>query len=166
MATTKRPAIINGVAHTILTVSNWEKAYPYYKKLLNFFGLTCVFDPGIDHKGQDYLYFVGGRTAIGITRADNTYANSRFIQRRVGLHHVCWRVRSREAVDSIHRFLVDELNATIVHEPKEGNFAPGYYSVLWEDPDGIRLEVNFVPGKGLLAFREPKMFAKASAPKL
>mmetsp|Transcript_20583 Transcript_20583/g.22853 ORF Transcript_20583/g.22853 Transcript_20583/m.22853 type:complete len:90 (-) Transcript_20583:552-821(-) len=68
MATTKRPAIINGVAHTILTVSNWEKAYPYYKKLLNFFGLTCVFDPGIDHKGQDYLYFVGGRTAIGITR--------------------------------------------------------------------------------------------------
>jgi hypothetical protein len=23
--------------------------------------------------------------------------------------------------------------------------------VLFEDPDGIRLEVNFVPGKGLLA---------------
>ena len=29
--------------------------------------------------------------------------------------------------------------------------APGYYSVLFEDPDGIRLEVNHVPGKGLLA---------------
>jgi hypothetical protein len=27
----------------------------------------------------------------------------------------------------------------------------GYYSVLFEDPDGIRLEVNHVPGKGLLA---------------
>jgi len=23
--------------------------------------------------------------------------------------------------------------------------------VLFEDPDGIRLEINFVPGKGLLA---------------
>ena len=33
----------------------------------------------------------------------------------------------------------------------EGPFAPGYYSVLFEDPDGIRLEANFVPGKGLLA---------------
>jgi hypothetical protein len=28
---------------------------------------------------------------------------------------------------------------------------PGYYYVLFEDPDGIRLEVNFVPGAGLLA---------------
>jgi hypothetical protein len=26
----------------------------------------------------------------------------------------------------------------------------GYYSVLFEDPDGIRLEANFVPGAGLL----------------
>jgi hypothetical protein len=30
-------------------------------------------------------------------------------------------------------------------------WAPGYYYVLFEDPDGIRLEVNFVPGAGLLA---------------
>jgi len=34
---------------------------------------------------------------------------------------------------------------------KEGSWAPGYYYVLFEDPDGIRLEVNFVPGAGLLA---------------
>ena len=25
-----------------------------------------------------------------------------------------------------------------------------YYYVLFEDPDGIRLEINFIPGKGLL----------------
>ena len=34
---------------------------------------------------------------------------------------------------------------------RTGAWAPGYYSVLFEDPDGIRLEVNHVPGKGLLA---------------
>ena len=33
----------------------------------------------------------------------------------------------------------------------EGTWAPGYYYVLFEDPDGIRLEVNFVPSAGLLA---------------
>src|SRR5215472_17551784 len=32
-----------------------------------------------------------------------------------------------------------------------GPWALGYYYVLFEDPDGIRLEVNFVPGAGLLA---------------
>ena len=31
------------------------------------------------------------------------------------------------------------------------DWAPGYYSVLFEDPDGIRLEVNHVPGAGVLA---------------
>ena len=29
-------------------------------------------------------------------------------------------------------------------------FASGYYSVLFEDPDGIRVEVNHVPGQGHL----------------
>jgi hypothetical protein len=43
------------------------------------------------------------------------------------------------------------IDATIVHPPQEGPLAPGYYSVLFEDPDGIRLEVNCIPGKGLLA---------------
>jgi len=35
--------------------------------------------------------------------------------------------------------------------PEGGPWAPGYYSVLFEDPDGIRLEANFVPGTGNLA---------------
>lgn len=43
------------------------------------------------------------------------------------------------------------MGATIVRAPAEGSWAPGYYSVLFEDPDGVRLEVNFLPGAGLLA---------------
>jgi hypothetical protein len=56
----------------------------------------------------------------------------------------------RGDVDAIHQFLVDESpEARIVHGPEDGSqFAPGYYSVLFEDPDGIRVEVNHVPGKG------------------
>jgi len=45
---------------------------------------------------------------------------------------------------------VRNLGATIIHAPEEAVWAPGYYSILFEDPDGIRLEVNYVPGKGLL----------------
>jgi uncharacterized glyoxalase superfamily protein PhnB len=47
--------------------------------------------------------------------------------------------------------LLKEMGATIVRGPQEGTWAPGYYYVLFEDPDGIRLEVNFVPGAGVLA---------------
>ena len=50
--------------------------------------------------------------------------------------------------------LLREMNAHIVSPAKEGSWAPGYYYVLCEDPDGIRLEVNFVPGRGVLADNE------------
>jgi catechol 2,3-dioxygenase-like lactoylglutathione lyase family enzyme len=71
------------------------------------------------------------------------------VQNRVGLHHVCFRARERADVDSTYAFL-QSIGAVIVHGPQEDARAPGYYSVLFEDPDGVRLEVNYVPGTGLL----------------
>ena len=47
--------------------------------------------------------------------------------------------------------LLRQMNAHIVVGASEGHWAPGYYYVLFEDPDGIRLEVNHVPGQGVLA---------------
>jgi catechol 2,3-dioxygenase-like lactoylglutathione lyase family enzyme len=72
------------------------------------------------------------------------------VQQRVGLHHLCLRARSRDDVDRTAA-LLKEIGATIVRGPMEGDWAPGYYYVLFEDPDGIRLEVNHVPGAGVLA---------------
>ncbi len=92
---------INGMAHVILTVSRFEVAREFYRKLLPEFGMKPVFD------GDKLFYCVGARTAIGIEPCDPALTGERFVQRRVGL--------------------------------------------LFEDPDGIRLEVNFVPGAGLLA---------------
>jgi catechol 2,3-dioxygenase-like lactoylglutathione lyase family enzyme len=135
---------INGIAHLFLTVSDFAACRPFYVRLLSFLGLTQVID------AEQMIYFVGGRTAVGVVPAEDQYRDVRFAQYRSGLHHACFRSRTREGVDEVHRFLVEH-GATIVHAPEEGPWAPGYYSVLFEDPDGIRLEVNFVPGKGLLA---------------
>ncbi|HVM97118.1 MAG TPA: VOC family protein [Candidatus Acidoferrales bacterium] len=134
---------INGIAHVMLTVSNFEACQPFYEKLLVFLGLK----PVINFDGM--LYCVGGRTAMGIQRGEAAYSKERFVQQRVGLHHVCFRARERADVDRLHEFL-QTLGAKIVHPPEEGPWAPGYYSLLFEDPDGIRLEMNHVPGKGLL----------------
>jgi catechol 2,3-dioxygenase-like lactoylglutathione lyase family enzyme len=106
--------------------------------------MKLVFD------GARFFYHVGSRTAIGIEPCDPAYAKERFVQQRVGLHHICLRARSRDDVDRCAA-LLKEMNATVVRGPAEDEWAPGYYSVLFEDPDGIRLEVNFVPGAGLLA---------------
>ena len=135
---------INGIAHVILSVSNWDACRSFYEQLLPFFGMTRTFD------GEDMMYFVGGRTALGISKCDPAYEHERFVQTRPGLHHVCFRVRDGQAVLDVHEFLLS-INATIVHGPEQGTWAPGYYSVLFEDPIGTRIEVNHVPGQGLLA---------------
>lgn len=131
------------MAHVMVTVSDFARSREFYSRLLPFLGLKPVLD------GEGFYYCVGGRTAFGLRPAAPEERDRRFSQQRVGLHHLCFRARSREDVDALHAFL-QELGATIVHAPEEGPWAPGYYSLLFEDPDGIRLEINHVPGKGLL----------------
>jgi catechol 2,3-dioxygenase-like lactoylglutathione lyase family enzyme len=134
---------INGMAHVILTASNFERSRDFYRKLLPFLGMTPVIDT------DTYYYCVGGRTALGIGAPAGEHAGAVFDQRRVGLHHLCFRARERADVDELHAF-VSQLGAKIIRAPREDSWAPGYYSVLFEDPDGIRLEINHVPGRGLL----------------
>lgn len=134
---------INGVAHVMLTPGRFARAREFYGRLLPALGLK----PVIDTEGM--YYCVGGRTAVGIQRSVDPPKDASFAQSQTGLHHLCFRARERADVDALHDLLV-EMHATIVHPPQEDAWAPGYYSILFEDPDGIRLEMNHVPGKGLL----------------
>jgi catechol 2,3-dioxygenase-like lactoylglutathione lyase family enzyme len=97
---------INGMAHVILTVSRFEIAREFYRKLLPEFGMKVV------HDGDKLFYCVGARTAIGIEPCAPALAGERFVQQRVGLHHLCLRARSREDVDRCAA-LLKEMNATI-----------------------------------------------------
>jgi catechol 2,3-dioxygenase-like lactoylglutathione lyase family enzyme len=135
---------VNGMAHVILTVSSFERALEFYGQLLPFLGLTPIF------QGENFAYWVGGRTALGIQRCGDEHRGESFVQSRVGLHHLCFRARSRDDIDEAARFL-RELGATIVRGPLAGEWAPGYYYVLFEDPDRIRVEICHVPGAGVLA---------------
>ncbi|HZL00827.1 MAG TPA: VOC family protein [Caulobacteraceae bacterium] len=135
---------VNGVAHVFITAGDFPRVRAFYRQLLPFLGLKPVMDAGGTY------YCVGGRTGFGVRARPAGGAPERFDQSRVGLHHVCFRVREREEVEEAHAFLVS-IGTAIVHPPQDDEWAPGYYSVLFEDPDGVRLEINHVPGQGLLA---------------
>jgi len=136
---------VNGIAHIQLTVNDADRCLPFWEKLCHFLDMHTLI------KGAGVLYCIGSRTGILVRSAPPEKRGVSFDQDRSGLHHFCFRARSREDVDAIYRFVVDELAARIVHPPEDGShFAPGYYSILFEDPDGIRVEVNHVPGKGHL----------------
>jgi catechol 2,3-dioxygenase-like lactoylglutathione lyase family enzyme len=136
-------ASINGIAHFQLSVTDMRRSTPFYEKLLHSLEMVTLV------KTPEYFYCIGGRTGVAIAPVDPQFKDQAFDQRRAGLHHLCFRARSREDVDAIYRTAL-ELEAKIIRAPREDRWAPGYYSVLFEDPDGIRIEANFVPGKGHL----------------
>ena len=135
---------VNGIAHIQLTVNDPDRCVPFWEELCHFLGMRTLI------KGEGIVYCIGARTGILVRGAPEEKRGSAFDQDRSGLHHLCFRGRSSEDVDAVHEFVTEQLQARIVHPPEEASFAPGYYSVLFEDPDGIRVEVNFVPGKGHL----------------
>ena len=135
----------NGIAHIQLTVRSVAASRDFYHGLLHqAFGMTVQYDQ------PEVFYCIGGRTGILIRGASEDARDQPYDQWRIGLHHFCFRLRSAEDIDALHAQLV-EMGATIVRAPEPGPWAPGYYSVLFEDPDGIRIEAVFIPGAGNLA---------------
>ena len=126
-----------------------ERSKLFYETLLHSMEMVTLIDK------PDYFYCIGGRTGIAISPAPPEFMGQPFNQQHVGLHHICLRAKSREDVDSIFQTAL-ALKASIIREPVEADWAPGYYSTLFADPDGIRIEVNFVPGKGHLESKNPQ----------
>jgi len=62
----------------------------------------------------------------------------------VGIHHVAFGAPSREAVNERAEWLRAE-GIEIESGPKEYDYLPGYYAVFFYDPDGIKLELVYVP---------------------
>lgn len=134
---------VNGIAHIQLTVTDPERCIPFWERLLHFLEMKTLL------RNDDSIYCIGSRTGIMVRGAPPEKRDRKFDQNTAGLHHLCFRARSKEDVDTIAAFVTDELKAKIVQPPEPGDrFAPGYYSFLFEDPDGLRIEFNYVPGAG------------------
>ena len=134
---------VNGIAHIQMTAIE-PASVPFWEKLCHFLQMKTLL------KADDMVYCIGSRTGILVRVDPEARGRGHFDQNRAGLHHLCFRARQREDVDAIARFVTEELGARIVHPVEDGPWAPGYYSILFEDPDGVRVEVNHVPGKGHL----------------
>ena len=134
---------INGIAHIALNVSDIEISKVFYKKILKLLGLSLV------HESKTSCYHIGARTAILIQQVKNKKKAIKFSQNNIGLHHFCFRARSKKDIVKLKKELIN-LNVRVIRGPINGPWAPGYFYILFEDPDKIRIEVNYVPGKGVL----------------
>ena len=134
---------VNGIAHIALSVKCLTISKKFYKQLMPFLGLSTV------HESDKSIYFIGSRTGILIQEINKKNFNANFSQNNVGLHHFCFRAKEKKHIVLAEKKL-KKMKSNIIRGPKEGIWAPGYFYILFEDPDKIRLEINYVPDKGVL----------------
>ncbi len=134
---------VNGIAHIALSVKSLNISKSFYKQLMPFLGLKII------HESNKSIYFIGSRTGVLIQEINKKNISSNFSQNNVGLHHFCFRAREKKHIILVENKL-KKIKANIIRGPIEGAWAPGYFYILFEDPDKIRLEVNYVPDKGVL----------------
>ncbi|MGH7949853.1 MAG: VOC family protein, partial [Candidatus Binataceae bacterium] len=128
-----------GFGHIALVVSNFDACERFYDRVLGHLGMRR-YTRGPMWSGwwaDEHMFVI----------AHSAQRGDRFSQFRVGLHHLSFRARSSDEVDSFAAML-REIGAKIIHPPEVGPFWPGYYSVLCEDPDGTRVEMNYIPEEG------------------
>jgi glyoxylase I family protein len=130
--------------HVDIVVSSLERSLPFYRELLGPLGYTAA-DAAEGERGEViwYLDGEGVGASLGIREAQSE-SDAAYDRYAVGLHHLAFEAASKESVDERYRWAL-ERGAEIENEPREWPYVPGYYATFFYDPDGLKLEVVFVP---------------------
>ncbi len=132
---------LGAINYVALTVTDLEKSKKFYAPVLQFFGYKNSGDlPGVSLWES---HSTG--SAINLWQAKPELDQRKHHDYAPGLHHLAFNASSKKEVDELFQLLLS-INASIVDEPSEYDYAPGYYAVFFTDPDNIRIELAHIPG--------------------
>ena len=133
------------IDHIQITVKDFGVAVAFYDRLMPLLGFnlerrTCARISNHDFEVVEYSH---PRLAFAITSPRQGLKNESVHRRRPGsLHHLAFRVASREEVDELHA-KIKAIGALIVSPPREyPEYTPaGYYALFFKDLEGIKYEI-------------------------
>ena len=131
-----------GVHHVDLVVSSIARSLPFYRDLLGPLGWHGISEVE-GERGETIYYIWGPGSSIGLREALSR-RDAPYDRYEVGLHHLALEAHSRGAVDERAQWLRTQ-DVEIESGPKEYAYLLGYYAVFFYDPDGIKLEIVYVP---------------------
>jgi glyoxylase I family protein len=125
---------VGAVDHVYVAASDLARSEVFYDAVMRLLG----FKKGtVPVGGERHLHYFNRVTQYTIRPAKTAGRHDPY---RPGLHHLCFRVASREQVDEAAaglRALGVEATAAALYP----EYAADYYATFFEDPDGIRLEI-------------------------
>lgn len=125
-----------GIDHVFITVSDLQKAEEFYDKVMPFMGFVKAKEP---IGGDPHVHFFNRHYGFTIRPARNP--EKEFDSYAPGLHHFCFRVDTTEDIDKI-AFEFERVKIAFDPPKFYPEYAPDYYAIFFNDPDGIRLEVT------------------------
>jgi catechol 2,3-dioxygenase-like lactoylglutathione lyase family enzyme len=125
---------VGAIDHVYVAVSDLGRSEAFYDRVLRLLGFKKGTSP---IAGEAHLHYFNPVTQYTIRQARRVEPHDPY---RPGLHHLCFRVASREQVDEAARGLV-ALGVAATAPALYPEYAADYYATFFEDPDGIRLEI-------------------------
>jgi catechol 2,3-dioxygenase-like lactoylglutathione lyase family enzyme len=137
--TTNPTPATGGVHHVFLTVNDLARSRDFYAKLMPRIGYPEM---------HDFKVVLGWSSSGGsfwLKQAAPRYVGETFSKDRVGLAEVAFRAENREQVDAL-ALDVPSWGGSVLDQPRVyPEYVAGYYAVFFTDPDGIKLELVYIP---------------------
>ncbi len=148
-------SICGPLTHIDLSISDPDLAIPFYEALLIALGyerLSIASEEFREPKPRRAAWQVGlgSGASFGIevrpSQGKNRLrANDRHAP---GMHHMAFHAASLQDVDRVHQAMLAAA-AKVLDEPADytgqRGYSDGYYAAFYADPDGIKIEVAYIP---------------------
>jgi catechol 2,3-dioxygenase-like lactoylglutathione lyase family enzyme len=141
--------------HIDMSISDPERSIPFYAAFFGALGYKRYRSDEAGFGGPKptrAAWFMrrpdGGFFALEVRPASSESRGRAHDRYAPGLHHLAFQAESRKAVDEIHEAM-RAAGARVLDPPADYGGKPGYmegyYAVFFADPDGIKLEVVYLP---------------------
>jgi catechol 2,3-dioxygenase-like lactoylglutathione lyase family enzyme len=125
--------------HIQINIADAKKSIPFYKDLFGYFEYNII------DQSESHLGVSNGTTDFWFIETEESFKTSTFHRKNTGLNHVAFQVENRVDVDTfVEEFLKPKNITPLYNSPKEyPEYTENYYTVFFEDPDRVKIEVMF-----------------------
>lgn len=128
----------SNLSHIELNVGDYRKSIIFYDHILKPLGwdrFICA---------KSHTVYCDGFIKLILSPAEETYLKEGFHRKRIGLNHLAFYAKSKLDVDNFYNNTLKANGIpSLYQEGADGT--DDYYSVLFEDPDRMKIEVVFAP---------------------
>lgn len=126
------------LSHVELNVSDYKTSIRFYDLILLSLGWEKLVSR------NDHTSYSDGTLKLVIGPTEEKYKSNNYHRKNIGLNHLAFYAETKETVDEFYKEILLKNNIkTLYHEGASGD--NDYYSLFFEDPDRIKLEVVYSP---------------------